>query len=666
MKRYGYRLFILVVLLFSVGLISDEAQAKTKKDTLMVLNEVSNVAVSIQYDAEEPSIYFVAPDGSKYTSGNARKKGMRIEKGDKNICYYISDAMAGTWQIVYDKKNSSKLDITFSDFVDPLRITSLKFEKQGEEYLKVKFECSYTKNESYKYNIYAVVQGGGSDGSRLLYSGNAMTNDKQEVETNLSALNTYASYYIRLEVYMNVHGIETGDEKTSDKSFSYTQKNSPKAMENCRFCVDILRQQLEIDWSESGISAEKVIVAVFGDEESEEPLSSQTLESGSTSAILQIDTEQQKLTAHVAYQNAGMTSEVLKVDIPLQSNPYRFSFDTEEVTNARQLQVSYQVPQSTEVTVSINGEEKKKTVEGQNSFSIVLPDEQNDCYLSFSINENVTYILHREITIDSIAPIFTLYEKYSDITTYDSVINIVGDTEKDTVLTINGQEYPLDEDGYFSVDLDLQHGENTFEIKVCDSAGNISQQSVTITRAVRSSIFQKLNYNGLSKWIPMLVTFGGTLISALLLILFYDWRMSKIPEFPKRNLRYFHCVLTGVMLLVSLSGEVFVIMKGIRYWKLLYTKAYYDLVKESVQKAYDTYRYFQICVIACIVLLVVSVLLVLLLKFHIGKLKKHLDVENREGKKVKCQRKRKEVYCPYCGSAIKADEKFCGACGKRQ
>lgn len=73
----------------------------------------SNMAVTIYYDIEEPSVYFIDPNGnvnlgSSYT----------VDHGDKSVCYYIPNAIAGQWAMGCDQKNNTALNVNWSPYGD--------------------------------------------------------------------------------------------------------------------------------------------------------------------------------------------------------------------------------------------------------------------------------------------------------------------------------------------------------------------------------------------------------------------------------------------------------------------------------------------------------------------------------------------------------------------
>ncbi len=50
-------------------------------------------------------------------------------------------------------------------------------------------------------------------------------------------------------------------------------------------------------------------------------------------------------------------------------------------------------------------------------------------------------------------------------TTYDPIVSFAGNTDPNTEATINGQLIPVDANGYFQIDMDLEEGDNVFKIE---------------------------------------------------------------------------------------------------------------------------------------------------------------------------------------------------------
>ncbi len=73
------------------------------------LDHQEDMAVTFYFDVEEPDVIFIAPDGTEISSGE-----LPSDRDDGAVCYYIGGAVPGQWQIKYDKKSNSKLDVNWA------------------------------------------------------------------------------------------------------------------------------------------------------------------------------------------------------------------------------------------------------------------------------------------------------------------------------------------------------------------------------------------------------------------------------------------------------------------------------------------------------------------------------------------------------------------------
>ncbi len=83
-------------------------------------------------------------------------------------------------------------------------------------------------------------------------------------------------------------------------------------------------------------------------------------------------------------------------------------------------------------------------------------------------NNNTTAI---NITIDTTAPVLVISDPPDNLVTRDSTLVLRGRTEPNVTLTINGTVIPLS-DGTFAAPITLREGQNRFDLRVVDLAGN--------------------------------------------------------------------------------------------------------------------------------------------------------------------------------------------------
>ncbi len=73
----------------------------------------SDMAVTLYYDTEEPTVSFIAPDGTVILASE-----LSSSRGDGAVCYYILSAIAGQWKISYDKKANNFLDVNWAPYAE--------------------------------------------------------------------------------------------------------------------------------------------------------------------------------------------------------------------------------------------------------------------------------------------------------------------------------------------------------------------------------------------------------------------------------------------------------------------------------------------------------------------------------------------------------------------
>lgn len=91
-------------------------------------------------------------------------------------------------------------------------------------------------------------------------------------------------------------------------------------------------------------------------------------------------------------------------------------------------------------------------------------------------------------------PALTLYSPDEGSVINDARTNIIGQTEKESQLTVNGQNVMVDEAGKFSTEIDLSQGVNTIQISATKKHG----KTTTLTRHIVVRLSPALKPLGLS------------------------------------------------------------------------------------------------------------------------------------------------------------------------
>lgn len=79
------------------------------------LESSSDMAVTLYYDVEEPTIAFIMPDGMALETSE-----LPTERGKGAVCYHIADAAPGQWQMAYDIKNNVNCNVNWAPDISPI------------------------------------------------------------------------------------------------------------------------------------------------------------------------------------------------------------------------------------------------------------------------------------------------------------------------------------------------------------------------------------------------------------------------------------------------------------------------------------------------------------------------------------------------------------------
>ncbi len=150
-----------------------------------------------------------------------------------------------------------------------------------------------------------------------------------------------------------------------------------------------------------------------------------------------------------------------------------------DITNVPQLTVEGMVELGANLTV--NGGGAQPGDDGFYSVTLELTEGMNTIIVAAEDYIGNRKELSKEVQLDTMAPQVTVITPKSGAVTRDESITIVGRTEADASLTINGQPVDL-EVGDFAYTAALLEGENTFSLEATDPAGNVQAVSLMIQR----------------------------------------------------------------------------------------------------------------------------------------------------------------------------------------
>lgn len=89
--------------------------ALSDKIDIFNIENQSDMAVTLYYDVEEPTIAFIMPDGTMLETSE-----LPTERGKGAVCYHIADAAPGQWQMAYDRKNNVNCNVNWAPDISPI------------------------------------------------------------------------------------------------------------------------------------------------------------------------------------------------------------------------------------------------------------------------------------------------------------------------------------------------------------------------------------------------------------------------------------------------------------------------------------------------------------------------------------------------------------------
>lgn len=589
MKRTGK---LLAAVLCLLCLLAQPALAAQTAD-LITLDKTTDLVVIVSYDTEEPEMAFLSPDGGEYAESLGN---VTVERGDKVLYFHLNRAQPGQWQVRYDKKGNQELTIRFAQDVQSVFLTELTVQPPENDWAQVSFLAEYPEETSCNYIVYAALlsQDGQVSGQKELARGSVWTNQPAQVNVPLRDLATYDDYHIMVEVYLESGGVEVFDSAVSAESFAYESPNAHAPLENMALTVDLADNDLLIDWTQwRAYSCESYLLAVFRQGE-DEPFFAQEYESGVTAAAVLADRTDQQLRVELTYRRGGRMSQTLTRTVDLSQADW-VTIATPESTNAAQARVDYRVSTPIQAQAELNGVQASLSLEGENFFSLPIQDGVNQLSISYSPEENLTFIVRREIVCDRIAPMLRLFEVDGTVYTDKASYLLAGQAELGCSLLIEGTPVELGGDGTFLHELPLSPGENRFQVELTDPAGNRTVQELYIEQGQGAAVSVQPNPTGPAaqalSWLPLILT-----LAVSVLVLVGGLLLFRRGKDGKRRVGRSLAVLLVLADVLLIGAAIYCTVQYFILFPQVNTAAFLELSQTSLSQAYqllEKYHFFR-------------------------------------------------------------------------
>ena len=189
---------------------------------------------------------------------------------------------------------------------------------------------------------------------------------------------------------------------------------------------------------------------------------------------------------------AGFVGDITEADRPIEINditppaPPQFD-DIPEYTNRESVEVTGSSESGARISINSNGDSSEVVANNEGRFTFVFnlnKGENTISAISKDSSGNVSSETKIYMTIfDDISPkvdVSSPKDNDSFFGNQQRQISVQGTVNEKTDLTINGRFVELKDDGTFVFSTTLNDGQNTFEIKAVDPAGNEATSTLSV------------------------------------------------------------------------------------------------------------------------------------------------------------------------------------------
>ena len=189
---------------------------------------------------------------------------------------------------------------------------------------------------------------------------------------------------------------------------------------------------------------------------------------------------------------SSLIANLRKSNTPVEANDTtppitpRFSSLPEETNNSR-IELSGSTEPGAFVTIDYEGKEQEVIANANGIFNLIITLKEGEniikAYSKDAAGNKSAEVAMISIKFDNTPPEFENESPKEGTTFYGSKqrqISIAGQTEIDSQISVNDRFVLVEENGAFNYTLTLTDGENKFNVKAMDAAGNSSEKELTL------------------------------------------------------------------------------------------------------------------------------------------------------------------------------------------
>ncbi len=630
-KRWIGILAIMIFTIAGTG-IPGSVYAEPKTAQIANLEQSGDLAVLFQYDKEIVDITFLSPSGDRITK---ESQGVTYSDGDLWRSYRIAGAQAGAWSVEYDL--GANTQIQYSVIEDDLGIW-IQYVTPGQisgSEMKVNFEADMAKTADYQYELFA-VNTKTKDDPVSLKSGYTPANADHEEVLELSELSG-GNYKLRLEVSYRNGDAVIYDSMTTD-AFDYTNPEEKEALEDYRILVDQTNRSVTVDWEDCGVYSDCFRLIVTGKDGEEIYNTDFENQEKSTKVYYPEDTD--KLDISLSYRSNGIFSAPKTVAIDLKKGE-QLKLEESDITSSAQAKISYSVSKTRTLSVSVYGDQEDRDdsdlepseyrLKEDGYLSVDLQEGVNRIYAEFESEDQIFYVIDKEVYYDNVPPQIILFEELDEKTFFDKEVHILGKVTHAEKFYINDKEVKTEENGNFDYLCKLSGPQTVVTMEAESVTGNRTGQKITLYKG--SAFTGGNSKKGYLTYLPL----GCALFTSLVVTIFSMVYMKR-ARFRKKSRSLAACIMADLLLLLITGGNIAEYILHVRFADSV---KYLELAEKSASRVADflkTRDGFGIAAIVSFVLFLIMLFVTVMVIKH----RKKRKLQREEPQKVQEQQTEQE------------------------
>lgn len=478
MRKFKRILFMLAVILAAILLPSARVMAEEQEKEFHTIDEDDEFIVCIEWENTRPIVKFVSPSGEIFDTAQERE-GTQISVGDKMLFYYIEEAEAGRWKVIYDKLDNENIYISLQNVTAPFIVKDVKVDEVDGTYANVHFFVEYETDKGVDYKVY--ISANEDSRGQEIKSGYCNTNEEIEVRVNLEKFSSYDHYKIYVYASFVKDGVEIFDGAYSD-AFKYVNPNQTDLTSPTTLEIKPNNLSARIFWEPQ--YAYTYLVSFFEEGKGEPSVFEEISDTSINSYEFSIGTETKKFEIHIAekYRYGTYSNEKVyyfdMTDIP------EVEFEEALATGKGYVSLHYKnFTDNKKTEISLNGDKREVIlyVEKEGDLQVEVNQDFNIVEVIYHYDDEISLVYDKEIYFNNIPPRIYMLTDYSDVVTGKNQIELMGSATEAEKILVNGTEIEIAEDGTFSYLAKLKEGENIFTIEAFDILENGSMYVAKIT-----------------------------------------------------------------------------------------------------------------------------------------------------------------------------------------